>query len=42
MLSIEQRQRSLFYCGFYYTGKIDKIEGALTKKHMNCFRKTTD
>ena len=39
MLSIEQRQRSLFYCGFYYTGKIDKIEGALTKKAYELFQK---
>ena len=39
MLSIEQRQRSLFYCGFYYTGKIDKIEGTLTKKAYGLFQK---
>lgn len=31
MLSVKQRQTNLYYCHYYYTGKIDGVEGAGTK-----------
>ncbi len=39
MLSIYQRQLNLFYAGYYYKGKLDGIEGPLTKEAYKDFQK---
>ncbi len=39
MLNIKQRQLNLYYYGYYYTGKIDNIEGPLLKAAYGNFQK---
>jgi hypothetical protein len=39
MLTVKQRQLNLKHCGYYYSGKIDNIEGALTKRAYKTFQK---
>ena len=34
MLKVVQRQTNLFYCGHYYTGRLDGKEGQLTKNSI--------
>lgn len=38
MLSIRQRQLNLYYCGYYYIGKIDGIEGPLMRSAYGKFQ----
>lgn len=38
MLNIKQRQLNLYYCGYYYTGKIDGIEGPLMRAAYGKFQ----
>ncbi len=38
MLNIRQRQLNLYYCGYYYTGKIDSIEGPLLRNAYGKFQ----
>lgn len=39
MLSVTWRQRNLKHCGYYYTGSIDGIAGALTKRAYILFQR---
>ena len=38
MLSIRQRQLNLYYCGHYYIGQLDGIEGPLLKGAYKSFQ----
>lgn len=40
MLSIEQRQLNLYHIGYFYTGKIDEIEGPKTRNAYREFQES--